>query len=151
MQWYTDITDDISKITPALAYFECELEHARKECLLKGSVEKAAAELPGIVEHRFRQLQELEAILKYLNILLSKVKSTHYRAYLEGYNRALSSKDAEKFSEGETEVVEFEIIVNSVALVRNKYLAIMKALDQKQWQITNIVKLRVVGLEDATV
>ena len=29
--------------------------------------------------------------------------------------------------------------------------AIIKALDQKQWQITNIVKLRVAGMEDASV
>jgi hypothetical protein len=26
----------------------------------------------------------------------------------------------------------------------------LKALDQKQWQITNVVKLRVAGMEDAT-
>jgi hypothetical protein len=25
----------------------------------------------------------------------------------------------------------------------------LKALDQKQWQITNVVKLRVAGMEDA--
>jgi hypothetical protein len=29
-------------------------------------------------------------------------------------------------------------------------LGITKALDQKQWQLTNIVKLRVAGMEDAT-
>jgi hypothetical protein len=27
---------------------------------------------------------------------------------------------------------------------------IKKALDQKQWQITNVVKLRVAGMEDAS-
>jgi hypothetical protein len=26
----------------------------------------------------------------------------------------------------------------------------LKGLDQKQWQITNVVKLRVAGMEDAT-
>jgi hypothetical protein len=29
--------------------------------------------------------------------------------------------------------------------------AIAKGLDQKQWQITNIVKLRVAGMEDADI
>jgi len=28
---------------------------------------------------------------------------------------------------------------------------VTKGLDQKQWQLTNIVKLRVAGMEDATV
>jgi hypothetical protein len=40
-------------------------------------------------------------------------------------------------------------IINEFALLRNKWLGITKALDQKQWQITNIVKLRVAGMEDA--
>ena len=39
---------------------------------------------------------------------------------------------------------------NEFALLRNKWLGVLKALDQKQWQITNITKLRVAGMEDAT-
>jgi GR25 family glycosyltransferase involved in LPS biosynthesis len=34
--------------------------------------------------------------------------------------------------------------------MRNKWLGVLKALDQKQWQITNVVKLRVAGMEDAS-
>jgi uracil-DNA glycosylase len=34
--------------------------------------------------------------------------------------------------------------------MRNKWLGVLKGLDQKQWQITNVVKLRVAGMEDAT-
>jgi hypothetical protein len=63
----------------------------------------------------------------------------------------LSQKECDRFVEGELEVVEFEKLINEFALVRNKWLGISKALDQKQWQITNIVKLRVAGMEDATI
>jgi hypothetical protein len=34
--------------------------------------------------------------------------------------------------------------------MRNKWLCLLKGLDQKQWQITNVVKLRVAGMEDAS-
>ena len=44
-----------------------------------------------------------------------------------------------------------EKIINEFALLRNQWLGITKGLDQKQWQITNIVKLRVAGMEDATI
>ena len=47
------------------------------------------------------------------------------------------------------EVCDFEAIVNEWALLRNKWLGVIKALDQKQWHLTNIVKLRVAGMEDA--
>jgi|TARA_B110000503_G_scaffold130318_1_gene203556 hypothetical protein len=151
MGWYSKVSRDISKIPDAIQYFEDELVTARLEVKLKGSIEKAAAEMPGIVEQRFNQLQEIEAILEYLNIELRRLRSAFFRKYLESYQRALSSRDVEKYVDGEADVVDYEKIINEFALIRNKWLGVLKALDQKQWQITNIVKLRVAGMEDATI
>jgi hypothetical protein len=150
MGWYSEVSRDISKIPDAIAYFENELIAARSEVKLKGNVERAAAEMPGIVEHRFNQLQEIEAILEYLNIELRRLRSSFFKKYLENYQRALSSRDVEKYVDGEADVVDYEKIINEFALMRNKWLGVLKALDQKQWQITNVVKLRVAGMEDAT-
>tara|TARA_B100000214_G_scaffold349471_1_gene302371 strand:- start:70 stop:525 length:456 start_codon:yes stop_codon:yes gene_type:complete len=148
--WYSEISRDVSKITDAVAYFENELQDARQEVKLKGNVERAAAEMPGIVEHRFNQLQEIEAILNYLNIELRRLRSSFFKKYLENYQRALSSRDVEKYVDGERDVVDYEKIINEFALMRNKWLGLLKGLDQKQWQITNVVKLRVAGMEDAS-
>jgi len=150
MGWYSEISRDVSKIPNAVNYFEGELNQARIEVKLKGNVERAAAEMPGIVEHRFNQLQEIEAILNYLNIELRRLRSSYFKKYLENYQRALSSRDVEKYVDGEADVVDYEKIINEFALLRNKWLGVLKALDQKQWQITNVVKLRVAGMEDAT-
>ena len=149
--WYSSVTRDVSTIPNAIYHFESELIDARVECKLKGSIERASSELPGIVEHRFNQLQEIEAILNYLNIELRKLRTSFFKKYLENYQRALSSRDVEKYVDGEQDVVDFEMIINEFALLRNKWLGIMKGLDQKQWQITNITKLRVAGMEDASV
>ena len=150
MAWYSRVSRDITQVPAAIQYFETELQAARLEVKLKGNIEKASAEMPGIVEHRFNQLQELEAILEYLNIELRKLRSSFFRKYLENYQRALSSRDVEKYVDGEQDVVDYEKIINEFALMRNKWLGVLKALDQKQWQITNVVKLRVAGMEDAT-
>jgi hypothetical protein len=148
--WYNKVAKDISNIPDAVEYFEAELIAARYECRITGNLEKAAASMPGVVEQRFTQLQEIEAILEYLNIELRRLRSSHFRKYLETYARALSSRDVEKYVEGEADVIDMEKIINEFALLRNKWLGITKALDQKQWQITNIIKLRVAGMEDAT-
>jgi hypothetical protein len=148
--WYSRVSRDISQIPSAIQHFETELAAAKAEVKLKGNVEKAAAEMPGIVEHRFNQLQEIEAILEYMNIELRKLRSSFFKKYLENYQRALSSRDVEKYVDGESDVCDYEKIINEFALLRNKWLGVLKALDQKQWQITNIVKLRVAGMEDAT-
>ena len=148
--WYSEVSRNINRIPDAVAYFESELNDAKNEVKLKGNVERASSAMPGIVEHRFNQLQEIEAILNYLNIELRRLRSSFFKKYLENYQRALSSRDVEKYVDGEADVVDYEKIINEFALLRNKWLGLLKGLDQKQWQITNVVKLRVAGMEDAS-
>ena len=145
---YNKVKSDISNIVDAIIFYEAELEQARLETGLRGHLEKNSREIPGLVEFRFAQLQEVEAILEHLNIEARTVLRKHYRKYLENYNRSLSSRDAEKFAEGEQEYIDMQNIVNEFSLVRNRYLALMKGLDSKQFQINNIVKLRTAGMED---
>jgi hypothetical protein len=148
--WYAKVSQDISNIPLAIEYFERELLDAKKEVKIVGNIEKASAAMPGIVEHRYNQLQEIEAILEYLNIELRRLRSNFFKKYLENYQRALSSRDVEKYVDGESDVVDYEKIINEFALLRNKWLGIIKGLDIKQWQLSNVIKLRVAGMEDAS-
>ena len=148
---YTRITVDLSVIPDFISYYESELPVAKNDVNIKGNVEKNIAGLPGVTEHRFNQLQEIEAVLNYLNIQLRKIRRKHFQKYLEAYNRALTSRDAEKYVDGEDEVVDFETLINEVALLRNKWLGIMKGLEAKQWQMGHIVRLRTAGMEDITI
>ena len=54
------------------------------------------------------------------------------------------------FFDGEDDVIEYELIINEFALLRNQWLGITKALDQKSYALSNIIRLRCAGMEDAT-
>jgi len=150
--WYYRVTGDLSLIPDFIDHFESELVEARKELSLKGkSLERHAAELPGLVEQRFAQLQEIEAVLEYLNIQLRKDRSAEFKKFLEAYQKTLSSRDAEKYVDGVSGIVDTTVLVNEVALLRNKYLAISKAFEAKNFMTGHIIKLRVAGLDDASV
>jgi hypothetical protein len=146
--WYSRVVADLGAIPDFIAYYENELEDAKRDVRVGGLIEKNIKELPGITEHRFNQLQEIEAILNHLNIQLRKIRRKHFQKYLEGYQRALTSRDAEKYVDGEDEVIDFETIINEVALLRNRWLGIMKGLDSKSWMSGHIVRLRTAGMED---
>ena len=146
--WFGKVKASLAELPNALDWFENEYAQAKLEVRINGSVEKQSRDLPGIVEHRFAQLQELEAILEHLNIQLNKVKTKAFRKYLETYNRALTSRDAEKFADGEEDVIMYQELVNEVALMRNKWQGIIKTLDIKGFQINNVIKLKVAGQED---
>jgi hypothetical protein len=149
--WYNQVVADLSKIPDFIDYYEGELGQAKAETYIRGNVEKSAANLPGITEHRFNQLQEIEAVLNYLNIQLRKIRKKHFQKYLEGYARALSSRDAEKYVDGEDEVIDFETIINEVALLRNRWLGIMKGLESKNFMLGHVVRLRAAGMEDIVI
>ena len=149
--WYSRVVASLNSIPDFIAHYEQELEEARREVAVYGNIEKNLAGLPGVTERRFNQLQEIEAVLNYLNIQLRKIRRKHFQKYLEAYNRALTSRDAEKYVDGEQEVIDFEILINEVALLRNKWLGVLKGLDSKQWQLGHIVRLRTAGMEDITI
>jgi hypothetical protein len=149
--WYSRVVAGLDAIPEFIAHYDRELEEAKRECKIGGLVERNIKELPGHTEHRFNQLQEIEAVLQYLNIQLRKIRRKHFQKYLEAYARALTSRDAEKYVDGEDEVIDFETIINEVALLRNRWLGVMKGLETKQWQMGHIVRLRTAGMEDIQV
>ena len=149
--WYSKVVADLGNIPDFIDHYERELADAKHDCRVGGLIEKNITALPGITEHRFNQLQEIEAVLNYLNIQLRKIRRRHFQKYLEGYARALTSRDAEKYVDGEDEVIEFETLINEVALLRNRYLGILKGMESKNFMLGQVVRLRAAGKEDIQV
>lgn len=149
--FYNKIVANLGEIPNFIDYYERELVAAKADIKIRGNVEKALSNLPGETEHRFNQLQEIEAVLEFLNIQLRKIRQVHYKKYLEAYARALTSRDAEKYAEAEDEVIDMETIINEVALLRNKWLGVMKGIESKNFMLGHVVRLRTAGMEDIVV
>lgn len=149
--WYNKVVANLGEIPAFIDYYEQELNEAKADIKIRGRVEKELSDLPGQSEHRFNQLQEIEAILEHLNIQLRKIRQRHYKKYLEAYARALTSRDAEKYAEAEDEVIDMETIINEVALLRNKWLGVMKGIESKNFMLGHVVRLRTAGMEDIVV
>lgn len=150
--WFYKVTSDLSLIPDFIDYYENELITARMELSLKGrSLEKHAAELPGIVELRYSQLQEIEAVLEWFNIKLRKDRAIEFKRFLEAYNKTLSSRDAEKYVDAVSTIVDLSILINEIALLRNKFLGITKGMEQKSFMLGHVGRLRIAGLDDASI
>jgi hypothetical protein len=151
MTWYSKVTTDLGNLPDFISHYESELISAKSDVKVYGNVEKNIAALPGVTEYRFNQLQEVEAVLRYLEIQLRKIRRKHFQKYLEKYNRNLSSRDAEKYVDGEDEVIDYEVLINEVALLRNKWTGIIKALESKNFMLGHVVRLRTAGMEDISI
>jgi hypothetical protein len=153
MGWFNTVTQNLSALPDFIGHYQEELNQAKYEVkIIKGErVERLLAMLPGITEHRFNQLQEIEAVLDYMNGQLRKTRSQAFKKFLENYPRQLTSRDAERYADAEQDVIDMETLVNEVALMRNQWLGIMKALESKNFMLGHIVRLRVAGMEDITI
>ena len=72
--WYSKVIHDLSKLPDFLDYYESELKEARFESGISGNIETNLKKLPAQTEIRFSQLQEIEAVLNFLNIQLRKIR-----------------------------------------------------------------------------
>mgnify|MGYP000099066453 CR=1 FL=1 len=146
--WYNKVTQDLGELPEFINFYMAELDEAKREISINGVVERNIRDLPGVTERRFNQLQEIEAVLNYMNIQLRKLRKGYFQKYLENYNRALTARDAEKYVDGEDEVIDYETLINEVALLRNRWLGVMKALESKNFMLGHLVKLKTAGMED---
>jgi hypothetical protein len=151
MTWYNRVINNLAEIPNFIDYYEGELQQAKKEVKVYGNIEKNVASLPGITEQYFSQLQEIEAILSFLEVEQKRLKRQYFQKYFENYNRALSSRDAERYADGEEEVVNYAKIIIEVSLLRNKYLGIIKGLESKSFMLGHLCRLRTAGMEDFTI
>src|SRR5574343_1599349 len=98
--WFPKIKKDITRLPEFLDYYQSEYDDAKQEVKLLGvgALDKAAAQLPAIVENRFTQLQDIEAVLEHLNIQYRKIRSDTFVKFFENQKaaRALTAREAEK-------------------------------------------------------
>lgn len=153
MDWYRRVSkdpDDLVPLADALAHFEAEYQDARRELDVKGKrIEEVSRRLPGIVEYRFAQLQEIEAILALFELRVDKATAEAKKRYLEHYNRTLSDRTAEKYAEVDQDVFDLKMLIIEISRVRNLFLSITKGMEYLHWQLNNLIKLRQAGIEDS--
>jgi dTDP-4-amino-4,6-dideoxygalactose transaminase len=154
--WYQRIVanpDDTSLIDSACEYFEREYQAGVKEidlANLRGErVEQVHKQLPGLYGYRYAQLQEIEAILGYLQIRETAIRGQRRRHYIEHYNRALNPTTAEKYVEADDAVLAMHLLINQVALVRNYYVGLTKRHEFLEFRLGDVTRLIVAGVNDA--
>lgn len=149
MNWLHEIKRDESKLVQCLNYYEKQYDIAKTKIDERGNIANRLAELPGLVEENFASLQMLESVLKYFEIRLNKVTAECYKKLKEHYNRELTSTDITRYINGEDDVYSYNIIVNDISLLRNKFIGIIKGYETQSYNLNTIARLRQAGLEDA--
>lgn len=147
INWFGEIKKDENKLPQALDYFMKKYEEFLPKLAIGGSLSREEAELPYLNSICQEDWATLDAIMEHYNIKLRAARSKYYKKYLETYARQLSSNDVKNYVEGEQEIVAFQAIINEINLVKNKFVGLSKGLESKNWQLSNITKIKSLGLD----
>lgn len=145
--WIKRISANINEVEAFIAEYSRYYEDAKNDLKMKGNLSSLAQELPALVELRYAQYEDVGYLVEYLDTRLKKIKSTYYRQYNEKNPLKLGQRDIERYIDGEDEVIDAHLILNRVTLLKSKFAGISKGLESKQYQISNITRLKVAGFD----
>lgn len=151
ISWYRKIVESgiDEELDDAIIYYDREIEKAASDLEIKGSANALMTRLPGIIQYRYSQLQDLCAICEYVEVEKNRIISIKFKAYIEGYSKkVISSRDADKFVYADQDVEDISKKLISIALCKDQFLGLTKGLESKHFQLTNIVKLKAAGIDD---
>ena len=152
--WFRRVSNnpnDLVLIADMVQFYEKELEGMHEEAEIRGNLEQSLARLPGIFDYRLEQLKSIKSVLQLLTIKLDDVKSQSYIKFAEHYPRDLKTTEIKQYVDGDQSVVAMKILVNEVQYLYEQYEGKIRSYEIKHYQLTNITKLRVAGVEDAVI
>ena len=140
----------LEQLIELLPRYEQKILDAEQIFKLDGRrLEEIIRSLPHYQANYDQSLQEIKAVDAWLETLREKITAKYWRKYLEGYSRALSTRDIQAYIAGEKEIVELNQIGIEITLLKNKFEAIVEALKQMGWMMGHVTKLRVAEMQDA--
>lgn len=156
MKWYRKVFSsgtaddrDLSAVLDACDAYEVVYEESKGVLNVKGRIESISARIPGWSEQWYSQLQDLEAILQYMEQRERKTLIHKVQQIEATYNRKLTDKQMRDYAEVSDEVQAIRAVLHQVAYVRNLFIGLGKGLEYLHFQVGNVTKLRCAGLEDA--
>lgn len=145
--------DDQANVVDAIEWYMAELEPAWSEIAIDGTLVRANQTQPGLVAYYDSIHTDLDMVLELLQRKSKLIRATvaYELANNPPTNVKVSARDLANMVELDQRVQEIEFVVDTVKSIYGQYSTVLKALAQRGFSLTNIVKLRVAGMEEAPV
>jgi len=147
-----DTADDVQlfpQLLGIITRYEGYVDDSEKFFKIDGvKLEEVCRTLPKNLSVYDRYYQEMKTLEEWMVVKREKIQSKLWKKFLEGYPRALASKDIQMYIQGDPEYVEFTEIILEVANIKAKLQSIVKAFESLSWMVGHITRLRIAELQD---
>jgi hypothetical protein len=136
-------------VANAIAFFQNEYEDGLNDLKPSGLVTGLAKKLPGLMSFRYGQSQELQGILDHLSMRSDKMTKERARDYQDKKVRSATDRQAIQMAEIEDDVMFIRELANEVRIILGQIQGLTKGLEAMHFQVTNLTKLLVAGMDTA--
>lgn len=145
-----DVSKDMSRIVDILDKANGELLAAEPVFDLNGrKLEEICRTHPHYLANYEQRRMDLKSLGDLVQAKRDALESRLWRKYLEGYQRALTSRDIQAYILGEPEYVQLTELLLEVTHLRDQFASVVKALEAMSWMLSHVTKLRVAEMQDA--
>ena len=141
-RWYVKVCKDLDEVNNMIDYYQAEIETALEDFDKRKSTYQESLNISSEYSHRLVQLQDVEAVLRYLENKEKEVTSSIYTNMLDNSKKRMGVKEVEKYVDTDASVIAIRQLVNSVTLLRGQVLSITKGIETKTFQLHNQTKLK---------
>lgn len=152
MSRLVDIGKNLEKLPDVINEYEQYLVGVEDIIKIQGkTIERANLENPAWQLNYDQKRIELHTILKYIEGQVSRIRGKLFRSYTESHQRELSDRAKDKYIDNEEAYLDMYEIYLEIKEIYDKYQAVCDAFQTRGYALNNIVKIRVVSLEDVTI
>lgn len=139
------------EISEHLAKYEALVAEAEPIFKLEGRLlEEICKTIPHYQARYDQAYHEVKALEEWINVAKERKLARLWKKYNEGYSRQLTTRDIQAYINGEKDIVDLNQLIVETTLIKNNLFAIVDAVKQMAWTMSNIVKLRVAQIQDTS-
>lgn len=143
---------DMTPVAEMVEHYEKELVAVHEWLKVDGlRLVRVGRELPGWHAYRAAQLDEIEAVIKLVDVLVEREMQVQRKKYLEGYAKALNATTAEKYAEAEPTVVDLTLLRIELDHLKGRFSAGIKGMESLRYWLKTQAELGMKQMEDMIV
>ena len=144
--------NDLTPLVEMIEHYETELVAVHQLLKVDGiRLVRVGRELPGWHSYRAAQLDEIESVIKLIEVKIEVETQTHRKKYLEGYAKTLNASTAEKYAEAENSVVDLVLLRIELEHLRGRFAAGVKGMENLRYWLKTQADLGMKQMEDMIV
>jgi len=142
----------VERIPDLLHIYEEELKGYEANLKVKGkTIGEANKENASWMAYYDERRIEINSVIKFLEVEIARIRGKLYKSFTEGYPVDLGERAKERYIDNEPAFLKRKKVLLEVEELYSKYQGIVKAFEQRGYDLRNLTQLKVAAIDNVEI